>query len=138
MNRSDFQELAELHLQHARALLDAQLHSGAYYMSGYVIECALKACICKRTKEFDFYPRPKEAQKAWGHDRKDLIGLADLVEKIDEDRRTDGTLNIYWKEVETWTVESRYERHSQREAKDLYDAVSHPVHGVLACIKRHW
>jgi hypothetical protein len=32
VNRSDFQALAGLHLQHAKALLDAQLHSGAYYM----------------------------------------------------------------------------------------------------------
>jgi HEPN domain-containing protein len=59
MNRSDFQELAELHLRHAHALLDAQLYSGAYYMCGYVVECALKACICKRTKQDDFYPRTK-------------------------------------------------------------------------------
>ena len=138
MNRSDFQELSELHLQHAKALLDAQLYSGAYYMCGYVVECALKACVCKRTNQDDFYPRPKEAQKAWGHDRKDLIGLADIVEKIEGDRRADNTLDIYWREVGGWTVESRYEKRSQREAENLYDAVSHPVHGVLACIKRHW
>jgi hypothetical protein len=37
VNRSDFRELAELHLQHAKALLDAQLYSGAYYVCGYVV-----------------------------------------------------------------------------------------------------
>jgi hypothetical protein len=76
VNRSNFQQLAELHLQHAKALLDAQLYSGAYYMCGYVVECALKACICKQTKQYDFYPR--EAQKAWTHKFKDLIGLSDV------------------------------------------------------------
>jgi hypothetical protein len=35
MNRS---ELAEGHLRHAKALMDAQLYSGAYYICGYVIE----------------------------------------------------------------------------------------------------
>jgi hypothetical protein len=138
LNRVEFQQLSELHLQHAKALLDAKLYSGAYYMCGYVVECALKACICKRTNQDDFYPHPKEAHKAWSHDRKDLIGLADIVEKVEDARRADNTLNIYWREVEGWTVESRYEKHSQREAENLYDAVSHPVHGVLACIKRHW
>ena len=84
MNRSDFQELAELHLQHARALLDAQLYSGAYYMCGYVIECSLKV-------------------------------------------------------VEGCSADSRYDKRSrQREAEDLFTAVTHPIHGVLACIKRHW
>ena len=138
MNRSDFQELAELHLRHAHALLDAQLYSGAYYMCGYVVECALKACICKRTKQDDFYPRPDEARNAWSHERRHLISVADVGKTIDDDRRADPTLDIYWKEVEGWTVESRYEKHSQREAENLYDAVSHPVHGAFACIKRHW
>ncbi len=53
MNRSEFQQLSELHLQHAKALLDAQFYSGAYYMCGYVVECALKACICRLTSQFD-------------------------------------------------------------------------------------
>ena len=138
MNRSDFQDLSELHLQHAKALLDAELYSGVYYMCGYVVECALKACICKRTRQDDFYPRQDEARKAWSHERRHLIGLAGVGKEIDDDRRADGTLNIYWKEVEAWTLESRYEKHSQQEAESLYDAVSNPVHGVLACIKRHW
>jgi HEPN domain len=92
VNRSDFQDLAELHLQHAKALLDAQLYSGAYYMCGYVIECALKACICKRTNQFDFYPHPKEARDAWTHEFAKLIGLADVGSKIANDQRADNRL----------------------------------------------
>jgi HEPN domain-containing protein len=65
VNRSDFQQLAEDHLRHAKALLDAQLYSGAYYMCGYVAECALKACICKRTNQNDFYPHPDDVRRAW-------------------------------------------------------------------------
>ena len=40
MNRNDFQQLAEDHLRHAKALLDAELYSGAYYICGYEVECA--------------------------------------------------------------------------------------------------
>ena len=136
MNRSDFQELSELHLQHAKALLEVRLYSGAYYMCGYVVECALKACICKRINQYEFYP--KEAQKAWSQKFKDLISLAEVAEKIKDDRRVDETLNIHWKVAEGWSVESRYERPLRREAEDLFAAVSHTVHGVLACIKRYW
>jgi hypothetical protein len=139
LNRVEFQQLSELHLQHAKALLDAQLYSGAYYICGYVVECALKACICKGTGPFDFYPHPTEVKKAWSHKFKDLIGLTDVREKIKQDRRADNTLDIYWKVVEGWSSESRYDkRPRQREAEDFFAAVSHPVHGVLACIKRHW
>jgi len=136
VNRRDFPELSELNLQHAKALLDARLYSGAYYMCGYVVECALKACICKRINQYEFYP--KEAQKAWSQKFKDLISLAEVAEKIKDDRRVDETLNIHWKVAEGWSVESRYERPLRREAEDLFAAVSHPVHGVLAYIKRYW
>ena len=78
MNRSDFQELAEDHLRHAKALLDAGLYSGAYYMCGYVIECALKACICKKTNQFDFHPSPDESRAAWSHDFGKLSRAAKL------------------------------------------------------------
>jgi hypothetical protein len=138
VNRSDFQELAELHLQHARALLDAQLYSGAYYMCGYVIECALKACICKNTSQFDFHPSPDDVRKAWSHGTKDLIASAKIKDKIDAERRADKVLDVYWTVVAVWSVDSRYIKRIQTEAEDLYAAISDPLHGVFACIKRHW
>jgi len=39
--------LANLHLRHAEALLGAQLFAGAYYISGYAVECGLKAVVAK-------------------------------------------------------------------------------------------
>jgi HEPN domain-containing protein len=30
-------------------LLEAGLYAGAYYLAGYAVECALKACIAKKT-----------------------------------------------------------------------------------------
>jgi HEPN domain-containing protein len=54
MNRGDFQELSIIRLQDAKILLDNKCYDGAYYLSGYVVECALKACIAKKTREHDF------------------------------------------------------------------------------------
>lgn len=136
MNRGDFQELAELHLQHARALLDAGLYSGAYYICGYVVECALKACICKDTSVFDF--KPEEVKKARSHEFDDLIALAKLTQGIRAERNADTHLDVNWKVVEDWSVESRYRRELPNRAQDLYVAISDPIHGVFACIKRHW
>ncbi len=107
-------------------------------MCGYVVECALKACICKNTKQFDFYPHPREAQQAWSHKFADLIGLAEIEGIIEQERRADRVLDLYWKAVEGWSENGRYDQHGNKEAEDLLTAISDPTHGVLACIKRYW
>jgi hypothetical protein len=138
VNRSDFQELAELHLQHARALLDAQRYSGEYYMCGYVVECALKACICKNTAQFDFYPKPETVKDAYTHKSTPLIRAAGLSEDIAIERKTDSRLDVNWNIVGGWSQDSRYEPKGRQAAEDLFAAVSDPDHGVLACIKQYW
>lgn len=54
MNRSDIQILADIRVGEAKALLDLGHWPGAYYLAGYAVECALKACIAKLTKADDF------------------------------------------------------------------------------------
>lgn len=138
MNRDDFQRLAEEHFRDAKALLDAGLYSGAYYMCGYPVECALKACICRRTKEFDFYPEPKVHQLAWSHEIQKLIEGSGLKGEFFASRQADQDLDVNWKSVEGWEIRSRYETHSHHDAQRLFDAISDQNHGVLACIKRNW
>ena len=45
MNRRDLQELTRIRAVEAGTLLDQGMYDGAYYLSGYAVECALKACI---------------------------------------------------------------------------------------------
>lgn len=54
LNRALLQSLAEERLREAKLLLDAGLFTGAYYLTGLGIECALKACIARSVKEYDF------------------------------------------------------------------------------------
>jgi HEPN domain-containing protein len=139
MNRGDFQQLAEEHFRHAKALLDAGLYSGAYYMCGYVVECALKACTCRKTNQFDFYPNPSDSRDAWSHDFKKLVKVSGLEDEFDTARQADKDLDLNWKSVEiNWSPDSRYETHDQEEAQQLFDAISDWDHGVFSCIKRHW
>jgi len=49
VNRADFQELAQIRLRDAEVLLENGRFDGAYYIAGYSVECALKACIAKLT-----------------------------------------------------------------------------------------
>jgi HEPN domain-containing protein len=79
MNRTDFQQIAELRLRESKALLDAGCADGAYYLAGYAVECALKACLAKRTQQHEFPER--EAREYYSHNLERLVGFAKL--KID-------------------------------------------------------
>jgi len=68
MNRSDFKKLAKVRLKDAQALLEKGCYSGAYYLAGYAVECGLKACIAKQTREFDFPPDRKVIDAVYIHD----------------------------------------------------------------------
>jgi HEPN domain-containing protein len=51
VDRKQLQNLARIRLKDAKALLGRKRWSGAYYLCGYVIECALKACILRHLGE---------------------------------------------------------------------------------------
>ena len=80
MNRLEFQDLAVERLGDAEALLSAGRYAGAYYLAGYAVECALKACIARKTKQDDF--PPKEAKDYWVHRIPDLLGFAGLTARV--------------------------------------------------------
>lgn len=54
MDRKGLQELSNVRLKEAKALLKVGMADGAYYLAGYAVECALKACIAKETRRYDF------------------------------------------------------------------------------------
>ncbi len=136
MNRSDFQYLAVERLDDAKVLLDESRYSGAYYLSGYVVECALKACIAKLTKRHDFPDR--QAVRAYTHDLSQLFTIAGLETKRDAGFRRDRDFRLNWLVVKEWKEQSRYELPGKQQAENLYDAVADPEHGVLRWIKQRW
>lgn len=92
MNRGDFQKLTQERLKDAQALLQKQRYSGAYYLCGYAIECALKACIAKRTQRFDFPPERRAIDAIYTHDLTTLFKSAGLEKERDEDVKNDERL----------------------------------------------
>jgi HEPN domain-containing protein len=77
VNRADLQRLANERITDAKVLLAARRWSGAYYLAGYAMECALKACIAKLMKSEEF-PDKKFAEKCWTHSLTTLLDIAGL------------------------------------------------------------
>ena len=84
VNRIDLQNLAMERIAEAKILLDAGKWSGAYYLAGYAVECATKACIAKLSKA-DEFPDKNFGAKCWVHDIEQLVGLAELETKQSAD-----------------------------------------------------
>ncbi len=137
MNRVDLQTIAELRIRESRALLNAGFPEGAYYLAGYSVECALKACIAKRTREFDF-PEKKLTNDSHTHDLLKLIQLANLKLELDAAVHADANLQARLDTIQDWSEASRYDRKSQQEAADLIDAVEDQTGGLLPWIRQRW
>jgi len=137
MNRVDLQRLSELRLQESKALLAAGFPEGAYYLAGYAVECALKACIAKRTRLHDF--PEKGSQKYYSHDLQGLLGYADLKLDLERSLLANPALNTSWNIVQNWSEESRYERdRTMREAEDLLAAIDDQAGGLLPWLQQRW
>ena len=137
MNRAELQWLAKERIREAKALLDARHWSGAYYLAGYAVECALKACIAQLMKSEEF-PDKKFAEKCWTHNLAQLLDLAGLKADFDRAMLDEPDLAAKWDTVKEWNEPSRYARMTKAKAEDLYNAITDKKHGVLPWLKRRW
>jgi HEPN domain-containing protein len=137
VDRRDLQELSKVRLKEATALLDLGLYDGAYYLAGYAVECALKACIAKDTRRHQF-PDKKKVDLSYSHDLAKLITVAGLEDGHRERIGGDPDFDTNWDVVQSWSEQSRYRRYSRESAQALLLAVSDRRHGVMAWIKLHW
>jgi len=137
LTRRDLQRLALIRVADAKALLDAGQYSGAYYLGGYAVECAIKACIAKQTLRYEF-PDKIKAQASFTHDLKSLIGVAGLQVEMNRKAAADAQFDINWTIVKDWSEISRYETHTQMDAESLYIAVADRQHGVLRWLRQLW
>lgn len=136
MTRQEFQQLATERIKDAEALLHADRFSCAYYVGGYAIECALKACIAGRTRQDDFPPR--DAIKYYTHDVGRLLEIAGLAAEHAEYARQNAAFRQNWGIVREWTEEARYQTFTQEQAASLLTAIADPQDGVLQWLKRNW
>jgi len=137
MNRVDLQEIAERRVRESSALLAAGFPDGAYYLAGYAVECALKACIAKQTREHDF-PEKKLVNESYTHRLKDLLKLAELKTDLETALQQDQLMEANWAIVQDWSEESRYEKRTFQQAASLLSAIDDQPGGVLPWIRQRW
>ena len=139
MNRTDLQSLADIRIKEAIALagLPTPLPDGAYYLAGYAVECALKACIASTYNQHD-WPEKKFVDKCHTHSLLELVQLAGLRAAFDSDTNANNALAQNWDVAKDWNEQSRYNRHSLQKAQKLISAIADLSNGVLPWIKVHW
>jgi hypothetical protein len=137
MNRADLQQLTELRLREAKALLAAGFPQGSYYLAGYAVECALKACIAKRTREHDF-PEKKLVNDSHTHDLSKLLQLADLRVELDVAVQANPNMTSKLDAILDWSEASRYDMNTTEDATDLLEAIEDQTGGLLPWIRSHW
>lgn len=137
MNRRQFQALSRLRLREANALLDTAHYPGAYYLLGYAVECAVKACVAKKVKLHDF-PDRKIANEAFTHDLEKLLRVAGLFAEFDRDCKQYPALDLNWTIVKDWSESVRYETGiSDTKARDFFRACT-GRDGILPWVKKRW
>ena len=101
------------------------------------MECGLKACIAKMTRQYDF-PDKKRTNDSYTHDIERLLkvtGFRDLV-MAEIDRKTPPGQR--WIIVKDWNEQARYEQWAEHQARAILLAVNDPKEGVLSWIKCRW
>jgi HEPN domain-containing protein len=143
VDRKTFQKLAKERLGDAKALLGRKRWSGAYYLCGYAVECALKACLLRHLGESgaifsDERRYLKDLADCWTHDLSKLVRLAGLEAKLGAARGANPKLAKFWGVTSGWSETSRYEEKTEAEARALYEAVCNNPDGVFRWMKSHW
>jgi HEPN domain-containing protein len=136
MNRREFQNFATTRLREAKLLLSANAPDGAYYLAGYAVECALKACIAKSTQRHDF-PDKVPANRSHTHNVRELINVAGLKDDLEAAVRQ-YEFSRRWDIVIQWNEESRYRENSAADASALIEAIENRKYGILQWLRKHY
>jgi hypothetical protein len=110
---------------------------GCAYLSGYVVELALKARICA-TRGVSEYPENRLKNAFKTHDFDELKLLADIDNEFVGSRPA---LLGNWSTASKWKPGRRYEpegTYDRVEAEKILDAIRTKPDGVLECLSSRW
>lgn len=138
MDRTQLQQLAELRLKDAEVLLTASRWGAGYYLLGYCIECALKACIAKQFLA-DEVPDKKLVNDFYTHRLDQLLTISGVKSELEKRAKTDTNFEINWNTVRDWNETVRYELGvTEALARGMYEAVTNAPSGILPWLKTQW
>jgi hypothetical protein len=134
--RAELRKLADDKLRAARILMAERSFSNAYYLAGYAIEIGLKAVIARRFRA-NVFPDKKVVEKAYNHDFRQLVEVAELTAELAAARR-DIRFEANWNIAAAWKAEDRYVMFDRPSANAMLFAVGDSDFGVHPWIKRFW
>ena len=137
LTKNDLQIMAESKLADSGFLFANNRVSNAYYLGGYAIELALKACIAKQM-EAGVIPDRQLILDTYTHEYMKLIGVAGLKFELNEKLNKDQGFSESWAIVQQWNPDARYRQTDKMIAQYFLSAISDPTHGVFTWIKSYW
>lgn len=138
LNRDTLRTLAGNRLEESRVLLENKFWTGAYYMTGLAIECALKSCLASAVKEYDF-PDKQFVNAMYVHDLENLFKLnGALWADLQNDMKIDVKLRVNWSTVKSWDDGRRYDVVEELEARAFHEACTETGSGVMEWIRGKW
>ena len=113
------------------------LPSGAYYLAGYAIECALKARIAAEFRANEI-PDKSRVNSIYTHNLGGLLGLAGLKEELEADMEADADLRESWTTAATWSEQARYKICASDAAAAMLEAVEANGKGLMQWLRIRW
>ena len=137
LTKNDLEKLAQIRLDDALFLLSANRSSSAYYIVGYAVELAFKACISKLIQP-NAIPDLAFIKVIYTHKFSELLSAAGLRPEFEEYIKMDSQFAANWAIANNWSEESRYEFWDPISAATMLQAIQDPNHGVFQWLKKHW
>jgi hypothetical protein len=137
--RTLLQQLAKCRLDEAKLLMREKHFSGAYYIAGYAIECALKARIASQFRENEI-PDKKLVENVYQHNLAALLSLSGLGKPFDIARQSDAELGRRWSIAKNWSEQARYSIWTEAQALAMIDAIDGDgkIGGLFQWLTARW
>ena len=119
-------------------MLAAGQWEAAYYLLGYCIECALKACVARQFRLHEV-PDKKLVNSFYTHRLDELLSISGVKSEMETHSRIDSAFEINWNTVQGWNEAARYEvGATEALAREMYKAVTNDASGILPWLKTQW
>ncbi|MFT6341006.1 MAG: hypothetical protein ACJAUN_001647 [Alcanivorax sp.] len=133
----DLQRLAEIRLEDSILLFQNGKSSSAYYLAGYSVELAIKACAAKLFQN-NTIPDKNLVNALYSHSLEQLMSTSGLLPELKKAINEDSIFGANWGVATKWNESSRYTIWDPMSAASLIGAIADPEHGVFPWVKNHW
>lgn len=112
--------------------------AGAYYVIGYAVECALKACAAQPFRR-DEVPEKKLVNDFYTHQLDRLLETSGNRPAMAARAAAEPDFELNWSTIRDWNEAARYDpTTTEAKARAMFAAVTDANAGVLPWLKTMW